>query len=78
MVEKNWYKSVYEAGGKELVAYTEYREHIKICVSCSSLRLDDQMTCLTGIHLQDVWQNKRLKSLHATLKATEDFTDEYY
>jgi hypothetical protein len=76
--KKNWFGDVYEAGGKELVAYTEYREHIKTCTLCNSLRIDDQMTCLKGINLHEVWQQKKLFSLRATLKATGDLIEEYH
>lgn len=77
-MDKSAYETVYAAGGRELVAHTEYREHIKTCALCSSLRIDDQMTCPTGNYLQDVWQQKRLLSLRATLKATGDFIEGYH
>lgn len=67
------YEFVHAAGGNELVAYTEYREHVKTCALCNSLSIDDQITCNVGIKLFDVWQQRQVKSLIATLEATGDF-----
>ncbi len=77
-MDKSAYETVYAAGGNELVAYTEYREHIKECVLCNSLGIDDQVTCLTGSHLFDLWHQKQLESLRATLKATGDFIEGFH
>jgi dihydrofolate reductase len=63
-----WFSDVFAAGGAELVAYTEFREHIKDCVLCM---LDKH--CLAGNRLFEEWQQKQLKSMKATLEATGDF-----
>ena len=66
-----WHEDVYNAGGAELVAYTEFREHIKECTICM---LDDlEIQCLVGQRLFEIWSLKQLESMRATLKATGDF-----
>jgi hypothetical protein len=66
-----WFNAVFAAGGAELVAYTEFREHIKGCAICM---LDDfEIQCLAGSHLFEVWSEKQLESMKATLQATGDW-----
>ncbi len=77
-MDKSTYENVYAAGGTELVAYTEYREHIKTCELCKALGIDDEMTCLAGLRLLEFWQQKQLESMRATLMATGDFIEGYH
>lgn len=72
-MDKHIYSEIYDAGGRELLAFAKLLEHINS--SCGVCMLEESglaSRCLILIELFDAWEITRLESLKAVLDVTSE------
>ena len=68
-MDKHTYSDIYDAGGKELVAFAKLFEHKKSCGVCM-LEKDSLFPCSEAKTLLHAWEITEFESLKVVLDAT--------